>query len=365
VAPLHSRRNRRGNAAVVVTTLGTMLGFAAVAVDLSMVHLARVQLQVAVDSAALSGAQALDGTNAGIENAIVIVKDVGLKNRVLGTGLVVKSSDIEIGTYDAATRAFTVWSSGDASRVNAVRVEGHPVAIHSALGKIAFGIHSYSLEASAMGQRLWDTYPAASSNCYLPFAIPDCNLANTPVGSNPPPIKFNFTSNSTLAWAAPAANPSASWTKNHLLNQCSDTPLGVGATLQGSTGELASALSTSADILNNLTVIQPTTWDTASYGTQPARNPASSVFAARWSNVYEGPVAMIDAGTNCAAPNLSGTKTITGVAWGVLYDVTSTGNDKALYFQLDLKKRHDIWAKPDSTSRSRNVYAPGPPPLVY
>lgn len=342
-----------------------MLGFSAVAVDLSMVHLAHSELQLAVDSAALSGAEALDGTTAGITKAIVIAKDVGLMNKVLGKALVVKSTDIQVGQYNATTKAFTVWTSGDATKVNALKVAGHPAQIRSALGRVAFGVEGYDIEANAMGQRLWGTYPAAASTCYLPFAIPDCNLASTPAGSNPPPIKFNFASNSTLAWANPAANPNASWTRAQLLNQCSSTALTVGSTLNTNTGQMASALSTSADILNNLTVIQPTTWDTASYGTEPARNASSSVLLPRYKNVYEGPVALINAGTNCAAPNFSGTRTITGIAWGVLYDVSSTGGDKALYFQLDLKKRHDIWAKPDLTSKSRNVYAPGPPSLVY
>src|SRR3954471_5495148 len=65
-----SRRAREGNVAIVTTLMLTvMMGFVALSFDIGNVYRVRTESQSAVDSAALAGASALDGTGAGIDAA--------------------------------------------------------------------------------------------------------------------------------------------------------------------------------------------------------------------------------------------------------------------------------------------------------
>ena len=61
---------------VVASVLLVLLGFVALAVDLSRLYLARSTLQGAADAAALAGARELDGTVAGTVNAVLVAQQV-------------------------------------------------------------------------------------------------------------------------------------------------------------------------------------------------------------------------------------------------------------------------------------------------
>ncbi|MDE1941849.1 MAG: hypothetical protein KGI47_01730 [Betaproteobacteria bacterium] len=61
---------------VFASVLAVLLGFLALAIDLSRLYLARSTLQGAADAAALAGARELDGTVAGSVNAVFVAQQV-------------------------------------------------------------------------------------------------------------------------------------------------------------------------------------------------------------------------------------------------------------------------------------------------
>jgi hypothetical protein len=99
-------------AALIVVVL---LGMVAFAVDIGVVVLARTQLQVAADSAALAAAAS---THLSREEMEAVARRYASANLVVSQPVRLKSEDIEYGTWDIATRTF----ASSASPGNAVRV---------------------------------------------------------------------------------------------------------------------------------------------------------------------------------------------------------------------------------------------------
>ena len=93
-----------------------LLGFAALAVDLGALYLARQQLQSATNAAALAGVaelrHAYDPLNRDIDTAaaILAITETAAANRCLGDPVELNAAtDIEIGTYDASTNDIVAW----------------------------------------------------------------------------------------------------------------------------------------------------------------------------------------------------------------------------------------------------------------
>ena len=115
--------SRRGNVVMSALLLSTVVGFTALSVDIGVTRLARTQLQTAVDAAAISGAQELDGTAGGIALAEARAIEFAAYNTVLGHTVQLTAADVEVGTFDSYAQTFTPWAAGeDTSTVNAVRV---------------------------------------------------------------------------------------------------------------------------------------------------------------------------------------------------------------------------------------------------
>ncbi|HEX4933787.1 MAG TPA: pilus assembly protein TadG-related protein, partial [Gemmatimonadaceae bacterium] len=289
--------------------LGTLLGFSALSVDIGMIRVSVTQLQAAVDAAALSGAAELDGTDGGISRAVSRAQEIAALNPVLDQVLAVPSADIQIGTWDADSGTFTLYNAGDdPSTVNAVIVDHTPPQIGSALGQLAFGLAGYNIQARSTAMRPTGG-KARSTKCFLPLAIPDCWLAGLPPGTNPPPFKFTFSPSPTdkIAWGDPDGNPNSNDIRDQLLGQCDHGAIEVGDPIYVNEGSHTSALQTIRDILNDVAPVDPDVWDTSVYGAQPLRlgtadtanTPVqSSVTAANWGHTLEGPVALVNAGTN-------------------------------------------------------------------
>jgi hypothetical protein len=346
---------RRGNAAFSAVTIVATMGFGALAVDIGLVRVARTQLQTSLDAAALSGATELDGTAQGIGDAALRVLEYADYNEVLKEGVDVDPTNVEIGTWDADATAFTVWAPGeDPLTVNAVRVSHTVPAISAVLASVAFGIGGFQVEATSLAVRPPRAGPAEETECFLPFAVPDCNLRGLGGNANPEPFKFTFspTPSDTVAWGDPSANPSSSGVRDQLLGQCEQGKISRGDMVFTNEGSHSSALQALADILNQRTEAETARWDPHMLGAMPARDGTdanapkdSAVSTANWGTTLQGIVPLVDAGDNCEGVNFPGEFPITRFAWAVVYDVMDKGSSKNVYMMLDLLSPHDTWGE--------------------
>jgi hypothetical protein len=365
--------SRRGNVFVVGLMLGTLLGFSALSVDLGLIRVSQTQLQAAIDSAAMSGAGRLDGTSAGITAATSTAIAVAALNPVNGVALNVATSDVKVGTYDEDAKTFTVWDGiSDPGPVNAVVVDHTPAQLKSILGGIAFGKTGYTIKAKGTAIRPVGSGAAASTKCFLPIAVPDCWVAGLAPGTNPPPFKFELSPSPTddIAWGDPDGNPSTDDVRDQFLGACDHSEIAVDDPIYVNEGIHDSALQTVTGILNDMAAVAPTTWDTTLYGQVPARDgthannrQVSEVLQRYWGNTIEGPVALVNAGSDCNNVSFTGSLSMTGVAWATLYDVSWNQVEKNVWIQLDTVNEHDIWGTVDKT-KTGNVLAYGEPTLV-
>lgn len=103
--------------------MSIMAGMVAFAIDCGMMALAREQLQVAADCAALAGADALV---TGPAAAVITAQNFAQANTAGGTAVVVDpSQDIQLGTWDKNALTFTALSGTSQGSANAVRVTCH------------------------------------------------------------------------------------------------------------------------------------------------------------------------------------------------------------------------------------------------
>lgn len=117
-------RSERGIAMVyMIVALATLILFASLAVDLGRAQLAKTELQRAADAAARYGASGF-ATNSVTSNAIA----AGGDNKVDGTSLVIKNSDVTSGYWNNGT--FSTSGSGtSAVRVTAKRTASRSTGI--------------------------------------------------------------------------------------------------------------------------------------------------------------------------------------------------------------------------------------------
>ena len=349
--------SRRGNAAFSALTLGAVVGFGALAVDIGLVRVARTQLQTSLDAAALSGAQELDGTGAGIAAAQASAFQYAAVNTVLRQPVQLSANDVEIGVWDAAADTFAPWSAGeDPGPVNAVRITHAVPPVYPSLAAVAFGAGKMAVEATSVALRETGAGPAGDTQCFLPFAIPSCHLAALPEDSNPQPFKFTFAPTPTdkIAWGDPSNNPTSSDVRDQLLGQCDEGRIQIGDTMYVNEGGHTSALHALGDILNNRTTAPVEAWDPEVFGSMPARDGVdanlpknSGVSNKNWGTTLQGPVALIDGGADCNAVAFPGEYPITGFAWAVVYDVQDTSTGKNVFMLLDVVAEHEIWGEVD------------------
>ncbi len=363
------KSSRRGNVVMTALLLSTVVGFTALSVDIGVTRLARTQLQTAVDAAAISGAQELDGTAAGIALAELRAIEFASYNTVLGRTVELMGDNVDVGTFDSYTQTFTAWGAGqDPTPVNAVRISESAEPVLPFLARVALGVGMLDVEATSLAQRPLAAGPAGNTECFLPFAIPDCHLAGLAPGANPPPFKFTFspTPTDSVAWGDPDENPNTSGVRDQLMGMCDEGEIAVGDLMHVNEGSHTSALQKTADILNQQTTVETAPWDATLYGPLPARDGVgantpgqSGVSAANWGNTLQGVVAFVDGGGDCDAVSFTGAKTITGFAWGVVYDVKKSGSNKNVYIQVDVNSDHQIWGDVDEDAVGENVLGVG------
>jgi hypothetical protein len=125
-----------------------LLGFAAFSIDTGYMLMARTQLQIAADAAALASAATMGG-NPAISTAAA--EQFAELNNVGARKVQLSGSDVEYGNWNSATRVFTPTTAGLG---NAVRIVARADAAHGGpvplfFGRV-FGRSSVNLEASAV-----------------------------------------------------------------------------------------------------------------------------------------------------------------------------------------------------------------------
>jgi Flp pilus assembly protein TadG len=94
----HKKNRHRGAVLVLAAILMVVvLGIVAFAVDLGYILLAKTQLQVAADAAALAAASSIGDRDKLIENA----QEIGELNHVGGSAVKIQSADVVVGTWDS------------------------------------------------------------------------------------------------------------------------------------------------------------------------------------------------------------------------------------------------------------------------
>lgn len=173
-----ARRNR-GNVAILSALMLTMLlGFAALAVDLSNKYRVRAESQRAVDGAALSGARELDGTEAGMVSADAQARVVGEQHYAYASDISMSQGDIELGNWNLATRTFT--TPALPADTNAVRVTyTEPEVAHPFAAPLT-GTASSPVGASAIALGGGPSTVA----CGFPLALGSCTLQPQGGGTN-------------------------------------------------------------------------------------------------------------------------------------------------------------------------------------
>jgi Flp pilus assembly protein TadG len=121
-------RNEEGALIVLLAfALIAMAGLGAVAMNTNYLSMGKGQLDSATQSAALSAARSLDGTQAGVVGAASGAVDFAARHDVAGEGLrLVPTEDLAYGIWDERRQSFSVPGDlvGNRTRLNAIEVTG-------------------------------------------------------------------------------------------------------------------------------------------------------------------------------------------------------------------------------------------------
>lgn len=233
-APQTLRRRRQAGTVMILVTVAliALLGFVALATDPGRVWAERGQVQAATDAAALAGAGEIlkqNGTQVDEAGARTAATTFGEQHESSDVQLQFADADIEVGSFDLATRTFTpLPGSTDPSQVRAVRVVGRRDAalngeVPTLFGQV-LGVDSIPVTTEAIGYRGFvGTFPPGSVE--LPITIDCCAIAGSTCDqdfcatiqtpSNPCPLDPNDPDSKTVTclefFSTPEQN--ACWTE--------------------------------------------------------------------------------------------------------------------------------------------------------
>lgn len=118
-----SRSQRRGAALLYAAALMAILfGIASLVVDYGRLLLAKRELRSTVDAACLAGTS---GLSVSATEARSRAKAVAAANKVNGKPLTLLDSDIELGTWNSATRQFTKLQGSNEAKATTLRINAH------------------------------------------------------------------------------------------------------------------------------------------------------------------------------------------------------------------------------------------------
>ena len=193
VTYLNGKPSRKGLALVYVIAIMTaMIAMCSLAVDYARMRLAKTQLQMAADAAALYG---ITGLSTSVTTAQSRAISAASDNKVDGTPLVLATSDVEFGLWDPAVRVFTPLSGSLRLSATAMRITARRTNMSLPFASM-IGFRTIDIQSSAIAE-LGD-----SSSINIP-AICCPWLAGMPNGSTVTDNTYHHTS------TAPANSPMA------------------------------------------------------------------------------------------------------------------------------------------------------------
>ena len=197
-----SMRSKRGATLVLVAIMMTaLIGFAGIAVDASRLYVMRAELQTAADAAAIAGIVEVKDKRPA--NATTIAIQYATNNVVEHTAPTVAASDVEPGTWNFATNAFTTLGTWTDPALNAVRATAHYPGSYT-FARV-FGGTGQTVHARAIGAIGY----VSTTDCLKPWAVSYQTLLDAlypPAGTKN--ISYNLTAQDiqTLSGMAAPAN---------------------------------------------------------------------------------------------------------------------------------------------------------------
>jgi len=162
-----------------MVAMTALVGFVSLGADYARVQLVKTELLRAADAGARYGAMALpNGKNAVRANAIAAAG----QNLADGSSVVLTTADIDVGTYDAASKTFTVTSASSATSVRVIsrrvasRGTGVKLSFMGLLGLSNCDVQSTSISTYSPAVDVVTNDPA-TSNPWL-AGMPDGTIAN-------------------------------------------------------------------------------------------------------------------------------------------------------------------------------------------
>ncbi|TVQ89250.1 MAG: hypothetical protein EA397_15875 [Deltaproteobacteria bacterium] len=376
------RRYRRGNA---ITNVGIIIGglmFSALVIDLawSWAHVARVQYLN--DAVATAAASRIDGTDEGIAAAYIAAEEVMRTNDYFGRSayesLYGSSVELEFAIYEppeseegstlpraAFDESFLfpidlgTASEDDVALINTVRVTSSDNAISPFFATAMFG--AGDMAAASRSTAVWGRDGAGSTSCYIPMTVPDCyftgdqlndyaqqdfvirnnNRNNCPASkdecdeSETDELAEDFAGTRRMGWGYLEGNTGAAYLTGVIQGGCDNDLAKVGDPIGLDNGIKQSTLSALDAELSSST----TTFD-------PLMNPPPAGVNNE-TKTFEAPIFVFNGGPEFCSEGgaqWNGTYEITGIAWGVVYDVQTTGNAHSRYaaIRLDFARWHDM-----------------------
>ncbi|MCK6506541.1 hypothetical protein L6R53_24735 [Myxococcota bacterium] len=331
----HQQTPRQGNYTVLfVLTLPVLMGVGAIAVDLSYQKVVWAELEAAADIAASAGALYLDGTDAGVEEAVAAAIRAAARNKAGGHVVTLHADDIRLGWWDDASGNFV--ESADPELIDTLEVTAWRGDVTASFAAVAF----QDKETEARGESAVLNpvpEPAGAVSCYLPLGIPDClfdrytqeELADVQLVLNPAGLD-------TVGWARVEDHPNASWLKSQIGDCIQDGVASVGDDVGLQGGVVSSAMS---EVVNAIKT-SDTTWNTEEWGPQPARWSQSALTSSQYGRTWEGPIIVFDGGPEYCEGNggsFNQFEEIVGFAWAVVYDIRTSGgaSQKNLRVKID------------------------------
>jgi Flp pilus assembly protein TadG len=119
--PTPTVRYRGGVYIMVLFALPVILGFVTFCVDLGAVTVARSEMHAALDAATLAGATGLQISPAEARRR---ARETACQNSIANSPLLLDDSDIELGTWDAATRTFVKLPVHLENQATTIRITG-------------------------------------------------------------------------------------------------------------------------------------------------------------------------------------------------------------------------------------------------
>lgn len=347
--------SRRGSAAVPFAVMvTTLLAFGALAADRMLLNARDFEAQNAADAIAHAATVQLDGTDEGVEAARATAGRLASMSRV---GNVYLTTNAASGGSGLATLELGRWEdsrfvpdTSDPRLVTAARVVVDRSSIPTLFGWPGLGVRSLAVQGTALALG----GGAGSTECPAPIAIPSCSL---PEGDEicDVDLVLNSDNNDNAGWARLGqSRPNAS-TVRDAINACGMGEVQAADVLSLNNGSINSAMNTMANAVSAST----TTWNTAAWGTQPARSSNSGVNP--YGRVLKTHFLVFEDPANCSGTKYNGTSLpVVGFVTANVYDVDTRGSVS----QREIKARISCEVDPSATGGGGFFGTVAPPHLV-